>query len=362
MKRVFSILKILMSILLCLEPGCSTNQTKHENTGINSYNLQSDFCSEPGRQESAISLDTLVKENGRILTGKKTCRIKYHKLSFSDRNIVVEGEMGIEGNKYPVVLDTGASQAIVLNSELVKKKKLPVYPIENGASDFNGHKPGICKLSELDIGEITLADWFCIYLESNGPPTLFGIPIASSTYGSENIILGLPLLREFKYIEFDNMNSEAELSYYKSFEPLDDNKWEKYPISIEEDFHGNAFLFVRLSITGEETELQLDTGSGRGMAIKEELWEKIRNNLDAVKLKKGRDFYPYIGNLTCKKGKVPVLELGNRIIKNADISVFKDDSTLLDGCDGLVGMQYFMNTVLVLDFEHELMWLREIGM
>ena len=78
-----------------------------------------------------------------------------------------------------------------------------------------------------------------------------------------------------------------------------------------------------------------------------------------VKLQKGKENYPYIGNLSCKKGNIHDLEFGNRTIHNAEISVFKDDCPLLDGCDGLVGMQYFSDTVFVLDFENELMWLKE---
>ncbi len=90
-------------------------------------------------------------------------------------------------------------------------------------------------------------------------------------------------------------------------------KWEKYPMSIEEDFHGICFFFVRFSIAGQETELQLDTGSGTGMALGEVLWEQIKDKLEKVILKKGKDFYPYIGNLACKKGKITELEFGNRI-------------------------------------------------
>jgi hypothetical protein len=47
--------------------------------------------------------------------------------------------------------------------------------------------------------------------------------------------------------------------------------WTQYPFEIEEDLGGNVFLFVKIPIAGEEIELQLDTGSGRGLAITEEL-------------------------------------------------------------------------------------------
>ena len=149
-----------------------------------------------------------------------------------------------------------------------------------------------------------------------------------------------------------------EFSYNELFEPGEPDLWEQYPFSIEEDFRGNAFLFVNILICGEKIELQLDTGSGRGLAIREELWEKMREKIQNVKLKNSRDLYPYIGRLLCKRGIIGELEMGDRMVKNAEISVFPNDSPLVEDCQGLLGMQYFQDTVMVLDFESKLMWIK----
>lgn len=355
----------ILIILIFMGIGCSiypdrtfTNRTI-ETGNINVYSPKGKYCN-PGKTNENSNIHNLMATADKLIqTPQQPCRIKYHELYNLHRNIVIEGNLGSSADKHPVVLDTGASQPVVLNAALVRKNNLPIYNLENINTDFNGQQLGICQLSKLDIGQVALEKWPCIYLESNKGLNIFGIPIASSTYGKDNIILGLPLLREFKYIIFDNINKEAVLSYHEPFEPQNPGGWEKYPISIEEDFHGNAFLFVKLSVAGYETELQLDTGSGRGIAIGETLWEKINNNLKEVKLKKGKDYYPYIGNLSCKKGKISKLEFGNRTIDQAEISVFDDDCPLLDGCEGLIGMQYFSNTEIVLDFDNNLMWLRE---
>jgi hypothetical protein len=132
--------------------------------------------------------------------------------------------------------------------------------------------------------------------------------------------------------------------------------WAKYSFAIEEDLGGNAFLFVKIPVAGEETELQLDTGSGRGLAISEEMWEKISKGAPQTKLKTGTDLYPYIGSLPCRQGTIRNLEVGGRTVKNAMISVFADDSPLLAQGQGLLGMQYFRDTVIVLDFDRNLMW------
>jgi len=217
---------------------------------------------------------------------------------------------------------------------------------------------GLCHLPKLQIGNVALVDWPCLYLERHTKLELFGLSITEDNLKDDSIIVGLPALQEFKYILFDNIRKEVEFSYNELFEPGEPDLWEQYPFSIEEDFRGNAFLFVNILICGEKIELQLDTGSGRGLAIREELWEKMREKIQNVKLKNSRDLYPYIGRLLCKRGIIGELEMGDRMVKNAEISVFPNDSPLVEDCQGLLGMQYFQDTVMVLDFESKLMWIK----
>ena len=134
--------------------------------------------------------------------------------------------------------------------------------------------------------------------------------------------------------------------------------WAQYSFVIEEGLGDNAFLFVKIPIAGELTELQLDTGSGRGLAIGEQLWEQMCTKIANIRLSKGNDLYPYIGWLECKRGVIPKLQLGSRTVKNAKISVFPNDNPLVEDCGGLLGMQYFQDTVMVLDFERNLMWVK----
>jgi len=364
MKNSFIFLRFLLCLISCIEIGCSTYQGRFrpsmniETTKDNIDMLSNNFSNSEKNSDYSNNSDLLISKGKLIVANADPCKIKYHKLNLVNRNIIIEGKLGIDEYRYPVVLDTGASQPVVLNDTVVRQNNLPELTIEDFDNNTIGHKLGLCKLSNLNIGEVTLEGWPGIYFKSNTELNFFGIPIASSTFGYDNIILGLPLLREFKYITFDNINKETELSFHKSFEPDNQDQWEKYFISIEEDFHGNAFLFVYFEIAGHKVELQLDTGSGRGLAISESIWKQIRTDIKATKLRNGKDFYPYIGNLSCKKGNISKLQFNDRIVQNAEISVFNKDCPLLDGCDGLVGMQYFSNNIFVLDFEHDLMWIK----
>lgn len=278
-------------------------------------------------------------------------RIKYHSSYSINRWMAVEGRIG-NGKHYPIVLDTGASVALFVNDMHIRENQLAFSPIKSNKNDSAGW--GTCYLPKLSIGQVTLANWPCYYKEQHMEFRLFGLPLAKG----KAIIAGLGVLRKFKYVKFDSIREEVELSLEKTFEPENQNTWAKYSFEIEEDLGGNTFLFIKIPVAGEETELQLDTGSGKGLAVAEELWDKISQKIQRIKLKKSKDLYPYIGLLTCKRGIIPALKVGERIIKNAGISIFPDDSPIVDRCSGLVGMQYFQDTVIALDFERNLLWIR----
>jgi len=278
-------------------------------------------------------------------------RIKYHPSYSVNRWMAVEGSLG-NRRKYPVILDTGASVALFVNDIHIIENKLAIYPLKSNNNDSVGW--GRCHLPELHMGQVTLANLSCFYREQHTEVQLLGLPLAKG----KAIIAGLAALRRFKYIAFDSVKEEVEFSLDKVFKPDHSDLWTQYSFEIEEDLGGNVFLFVKVPIAGEEIELQLDTGSGRGLAVAEELWEGMSNKIQHVKLRRGRDLYPYIGWMACKRGVAGELEVGNRTVRDARISVFPNDSPIVNERSGLLGMQYFQDTVMVLDFERNLMWVK----
>ena len=352
MRRI--ILGSLLALFVLLQTGCQTvivNGKRLEGMAgvrlmrsddpVNRTYWAKDIYS--GNRDSTSQIDGNTEQHDPF-------RIKYHPSYSANRWMAVEGKLG-NGRKYPVVLDTGASIALFVNDIHIIENKLVIYPLKSHNVDSFGW--GMCYLPELHLGQVTLANWPCFYREQHTEVQLLGLPLAKG----KAIIAGLAALRRFKYISFDSIRKEVEFSLEKVFKSDQLDSWEQYSFAIEEDLGGNAFLFVKIPIAGEETELQLDTGSGRGLAITEELWERMRKKIQHAKLKKGRDLYPYIGWLVCKQGVIPKLGVGNRIVKNAKMSIFPNDSPIVDQCSGLLGMQYFQDTIMVLDFERNLMWL-----
>jgi len=347
MRRI--ILSSLLALFLLLQAGCQT-------VIVNGKRLEGMAGIRLIRPDDPANRSYWAKDiySGQIDGSTKQqdpCRIKYHSSYSVNRWMAVEGRLN-NGAKYPVVLDTGASIALFVNDIHIMENKLEIYPLKSNNNDSVGW--GRCHLPELYMGQVTLTNWPCFYREQHTEVQLLGLPLAKG----KAIIAGLAALRRFKYIAFDSVREEVEFSLDEVFNPDYSDLWTQYSYSIEEDLGGNVFLFVKIPIAGEEIELQLDTGSGRGLAVAEELWEAMRNKIQHVKLRRGRDLYPYIGSLACKRGVVPKLEVGNRTVREARISVFPNDSPIMNGCSGLLGMQYFQDTVMVLDFERNLMWVK----
>lgn len=349
MKR--AVLNSFLALVLLWLSGCSVSPI--QTVIANSRNLENSsrtfLIDANGQAGSEKSAEGNWSRIGKATNLGTNCRVKYHHSYAKNLWMAVEGELS-NGTKYPVVLDTGASTALFVNDIHILENNLAIRPFKTDSGDLTGW--GACHLPKLTIGEITLVDWPCYYRNQHVELRVFGLTVLKD----KALIAGLVALREFKYIVFDSLRREAEFSIEKAFEPTKPDLWTKYPFVIEEDFSGNAFLFVKIPIAGQLIELQLDTGSGRGLAIGEKLWQRIRRKIKGTSLKKGKDLYPYIGWLDCRKTVIAQLSVGDRKIENAKISIFPNESPLLDQCEGLLGMQYFQDTVIVLDFERNLLW------
>ena len=108
-------------------------------------------------------------------------------------------------------------------------------------------------------------------------------------------------------------------------------------------------------------ELKFDTCAVNGLNIKEQMWQHISKELKHIKTTNDKIWLPWgVGRITCKNVTVESLEVGKRTINKAKISVFSNDSTFPEtqNCQGLLGMLYFRDTVVVLDFERNLMWVK----
>lgn len=345
-------MRSICAVVFCFLTGCSFSSQKKlvacDNGYVGSANISNKI--EIVRKADG-STDYLWQAEGRVEQGK-SCRVKYHNLWQTARFMVVEGQIEGSGKKYPVVLDTGATQAVFIKNVHIRENGLHLQPVRGQMAQL---VTGICDNAKVKVGDVKFIDWPTFCIRGRMGLSLFGLTVRED----DSIILGLPALRMFKYIVFDGVDKEVEFSSQESFEPQNPVAWSRYPMTVEEDLHGNAFLFVQIPIEGQTVELQLDTGSGNGLSVSEEVWNQIRPEKANVKLRKGEEYYPYIGTAKCSKAVVENLSVGDRIVKGATISVLPEGNSVLEECGGLVGMQYFSDTEIVLDFEGSFLWVKK---
>jgi len=331
--------RTIATFVLLLAAGCSVQPVQMVVTN----NPQS------GKALTATDQNQIPELDKDIQYGN-LCRVKYHPAHTKNHPVVIEGTLG-KGKKYPVILDTGASVGLFVNDIHIKENNLVTRPFKYNNSSGGW---GTSYIPELNIGETKLLNWPCYYKRQHAELKMFGLTLAKD----KSVIVGLPTLLEFKYVAFDNVEKEVEFSPKEVFEPSEPARWEKFSLTVEEFLGGNVYLFVKIPIAGEEVELQLDTGSGKGLAANKEIWQQIQQKIKNVKLKKSQELYPYIGWMDCEQGVAAKLDVGDRTIKNAKVSIYPENSPLMENCEGLLGMQYFQDTVMVLDFERNLMWVK----
>jgi hypothetical protein len=365
MRKLF--FNCLLGLFSCLPAGCALQPirgivvkgTKLEGRAdiplIDPNDPNSPYTIEFSQEDNGNRM-TILQPKGGMIKLKRTCRIKYNWLyNIGIPHIVIEGKVKGTGKKYPIAVDTGCAYPLIVHDIHVQENKLAILPLGNSRRD--SIRAGFCHLPELQIDKMTLVNLLCCYKERHAELQVFGLPIAHD----KQILFGLRALKAFKYILFDGISEEVEFSPKNIFEPEIPASWSRYPFSIKEGLENHDFIFVKIPMAGEEMELVYDTGGGCGLLFRERVWKNVRKSMPNAKLKAGAVFAPdYGGWIACKKAVIRELEVGKRKVKNAIILVVPNDSQFPDfrNCQGLLGMLYFRDTITVLDFERNLMWVK----
>ena len=287
-------------------------------------------------------INTSIYMEGRVCV--KMCK--------NSRNVQVSGELN-NGKNYPVVLDTGYSRFIGITDTVVTDVGLPIYPMDDLGHHLVG---GLCDLSQLRIGIVTIRQPPCEYFSAHYESHILGI----TTWKEMKITLGLGLLKKFSYIRIDNVDREIEFSGKQPFNPQDDNQWNQYPMVIERDGRGNAVLMVDIQIAGYLRHMKFDTGATSGLVLTEKIWTQVSPGLQSVHEEKNRLATPLAGWVPCRRITVELLRVGSIPISGAHINVTANNNPFGED-DFTLGMGFLKETVVVLDFESNLLWIRNPG-
>ena len=309
--------------------------------GVRMLDPNNDFFEIISREPNRVN----VKWEKTDIYLKGSCRVKMRENS---PNVQVLAEVN-DGKSYPVVIDSGATKYLAVTDSVVLDSDLAICPIDGLGKNVGG----LCHIKKLKIGTLTIAHPACVYWLAHYERRVLGHTI----WKEKKFNLGLNLMKEFSYILFDNVNREVEFTTNNYFNPQDSNQWHQYPMTIEQDEKHNARLTVDIAIAGQPHHLELDTGAGPGLILTENIWAKFSSGLQIRLQEKGQLKTPLFGWLPCRKITVEQLALGNISINDARIHVIADDNPF--GQDEFtLGTGFFKETVIVLDFERNLLWVR----
>ena len=292
---------------------------------------------EPGRVDVKwLETNIYVKGDGRA------------KMLENSRNVKVSGKLS-NGKSYPVVIDTGYSDFMAVTDTVVIDAGLAIYPMTDWRDKLVG---GLCELPSLDLGNVRIEQSACEYWPAHYERRVLGMTV----WKEMKINLGLGLMKGFSYIRIDNINQEVELRAKKPFSPREENQWTRHPMMIECDEKGNARLMVDIPIAGHSRRIGFDTGAAAGLTMTEKIWSEISSGLNLVNEEMSFMATPLAGLLPCRKITVALLELGDISVRGAQVNVTANNNPY--GQDNFtLGMGFFKETVIVLNFESELLWI-----
>jgi hypothetical protein len=106
--------------------------------------------------------------------------------------------------------------------------------------------------------------------------------------------------------------------------------------------------------------LDFEPGSDDALYISESRWSELKQRVGSHSIKDASTYYPFAGGLLdCKTAIVESLNIGGCSIADAAVFVYPEASKHELEAWGTLGMQCFLGTRMVLDFERKRMWIRK---
>lgn len=344
MKKQNRLLAITLSLILAILAGCSISQK--QNSSLSKWTV-----SDP----NIVGISLINSPDG---SPRFHYKANFHSdtidtLPFWNREYsllgvpVVKGT--INGKAYPVAFDTGNSiSATVIEDIHVRENGLPLYL-------FDESKPGSAGMALVDefrIGSLYASNYPCMVLENHTQIKFLGIPIGRSRH----MIFPLVIMTESKYFEFDQINQTVQFSTKSSYKP-DTAQWISIPFKSQD-----RCLLIDIEIEGIKTVLMLDTGAGYQMELQKKLVDQLflkQPEWEAARKHKVTVFGPYSdGKQVGRRFKAKQFRLGEHVLNDVQI-IYGTNSYEKMPYQGVIGFELFKDTVMCLDFEKNLLWVKK---
>jgi hypothetical protein len=262
---------------------------------------------------------------------------------------VVGGQ--INGTAYPVIFDTGCSPHIFLSDDHINRHQLPVLFFE---PEHKANSPGLAIVEHLNIGGLQFNRYPCGFLGYDTDLRFLGFPSGLS----ETILVPLDIMLSFRYVEYDQIRKELSVSCTHSIPPTLETEWIAFPFEITKQPFRE--LIVTIPIEGIPARLYLDTGGGLQLKLDRDLLERLfEKRPDLRERPKGKAtlILPH-HNLQEKSLAIRAkrVRFGDSTLNEVSIlSPEPSDGSKPHDYQGVIGIDLFKNTILILDFENSVL-------
>jgi hypothetical protein len=275
---------------------------------------------------ATVGRDTLTvisREKPTILL-PKTVRLKYETLRFGVASTVaVRGQLP-GGHEYICYLDTGYGDYLAVNDIVVREAGLPIHPM--GRDSASSGYVGVAYVPRVSFGDMTVVNPPCDYLQVHWELKVLGV----SLWREKWMIMGLRLLRMFPHVVFDNPRREV------AFE---------------------LRLTVHMSVAGRKHAVDFDTCGGDALILRPRAWKEVSAGREH-RVREGRFASAQLGWLPCRRGTLGTLEVAGMTWHDARVQLLPEESPYAPGVDFQVGLGFFRDCVVVIDFENRLLWIQ----
>jgi hypothetical protein len=250
--------------------------------------------------------------------------------------------------EYPVLIDTGSPQGVIVNDVVAVESGLAIYPVEAGPG-----VGGLCDIEQIEIGGMTLRHPPCCYMLGHYERRAFG----KRTQKERQIILGLQVMRSFQYLLIDHTTSEVEFGLLQSFTPGPSDSWRHYPLAWEGGHDAGLEVFVEIPLAGRTRRVKIDTAAAWNLYVEPNMWQGLSADVKVIESSRSRSKM-FRGWTDVEKVIVEQLQVGSRTLPIGTIAVVDEGAGWRPGTL-VMGMASFFDTAIVLDFGHGRFWVRQ---
>jgi hypothetical protein len=264
---------------------------------------------------------------------------------------------------YRVLFDSGNSILPHITPAHIVENQLPVYSVAISPRDEQVWNFGIALIDELNIAGLSITQLPATYNLTYTSYQLFGLGFAE--VGKDKTInLSLSVMQEFSYIAFDSRDKKMRLSLDEPFVPDTPADWKSYPFIATDDNR----LFIHSTLEGVPVTLMIDTGSETQLLLTKSCFDRLAEsqpNLNYGWKFDRSGFAPLAGGyFPVQSRTIRGLTFDRSTYKGSTNVGIVDDGLIDDFLDenqfdGLIGFPFFDETVMVLDFENNLLWVKK---